>query len=498
MKLFSQALELKAIRTIAVRNGIQDESAATDLKTNSPAMASSLVLSSIDSSFFQYEPCRAAYERIVKVAEKRSRILDYADLLEDPALDEEFRDILREEKKKAAKSVADATELVASLDHYRKLRVVYNAAKETVERLQESKVDADDLINFMAGKVTEARSRENLQDVIHNIGKDGNAYKLIDSVLDPTSERLYKTGYHEFDNRNGGVPTEGVWILAGTTSGGKSVLRMNIAQYMYQQNNLDTLTVSLEMNAEKEARRLASSLSGVPLWKIAKGVLKDADRAAIKTAWKKFYKHGKEKDCRYSLFCPTRGLTIDQLLMLIKAFKYKVVALDYVSLLEGVDAQDQWKTLSAIVRKCKIFSTENKCLVIVLAQLDSEDDRIRYSKGMLEHADACWTWNYSRPEQREMKQLPIQQRKARDQELFPFDLKEEFEIMRVSNPDGVDQNTGVRNNNTDDDDDTFGNRKNKSGGSDDDDDSKPTERKKKKKRRSSDEDDEDNIPFVTD
>lgn len=435
MKLFSQALELKAIRSIAVRNGFQDERTSTALATNVLAMSSSLLLSAIDESFFNYEPCRAAYKRIIKVAEKRSRILDYSDLLEDPALDEEFRDVLREEKKKGVKSLSEANDLLLELDKYRKLRVMYDSAKTIVNRLKDTKVDPEELIDYAAGRISEARSRENLQDKILSIGHDANAFDLIDKVLDPTTELLHKTGYTEFDTRNGGMPSEGVFILAGTTSGGKSVLRMNLCEYMYRHNNLDTLTVSLEMNAEKEARRLSSSISGVPLWKIAKGVLTEEERTKIKRAWKKFHKHGKENNCRYSLFCPTRGLTIQQLLMLIKPFKYRVVALDYVSLLEGVDEKDQWKALSSIVRQCKIFSSENKCLVFVLAQLDNEDDRIRYSKGMLEHADGCWTWNYSKPEQRELHEVPIQQRKARDQELFPFTLKERFDVMRFENPD---------------------------------------------------------------
>jgi hypothetical protein len=440
MKLFSQTLELRAIRSIAVRNGFQDDEGTTaQLMTNQRVMASSAILSSVDESFFHYEPCKAAYKRIRKVAETRSRILGYDDLLEDPTLDEEFRDVLREDKKKSAKSIKEAEALVEQLDHYRKARIVYDGSKKAIEALKGSKVDTEELIEDLAGAVAQARSKEMLADKFHTLGKDGNAAGLLDRVLDPSTEKLYKTGYTEFDNRNGGVPTEGVWILAGTTSGGKSVLRMNLCDYMYRNNNLDVLTVSMEMNEEKEYRRLVSAISGVPLWKIAKGQLDDKDRETIRIAWKKFHKHGKKNNCRYTVFSPTRGLTAEQCFMLIKPFGYRVVAIDYVSLFEGVDVADQWKTLSAIARQAKIFSAENKCLVILLAQLDSDDDRIRYSKGMLEHADACWTWNYSKPEQRELHEIPIQQRKARDQELFPFPLKEEFHIMRVSNPDNAEQ-----------------------------------------------------------
>lgn len=487
MKLYSQTLELKAIRTIAVKYGLQDgEGNVASLSTDKSALLSSRLLASLDPSFFQYAPAAAAFARITKVAEKRSRILSYDDLLEDPSIDEEFRDLLREEKKRPAKTKAEAREMLHALGRYRQLRISYEISKTLASKLQDSKADPEELMEFVVNKVTEARRSAITQEKIHTIGKGGNAHDLVDRVLNPTTEMLHSTGYTEFDTRNGGVPAEGVWILAGTTSGGKSVLRMNIMEHMYLKNNLDCLTVSLEMNEEKEARRLTSAITRIPLWKIAKGVLTDKDRKKIKKAWRRFYQHGEENDCRYALFCPNGGLGAQQLFTLIEPFKYKVVALDYVGLLEGVDEKDQWKTLSAIVRHAKIFSRKNKCLVIVLAQLDSESDNIRYSRGMLEHADACWKWNYSKPEQRDLKEIPVQQAKARDQELFPFNLKEEFEIMRVSNPDNIASDDSAP--------------QQEAGPDDDEAELIPDDgsRKKKKKRRNNGDDDEGQVRFIVD
>ena len=497
MKLFSPALELKAIRTMAVSNGVQEERGTTSIRADSRALASSMLLSTLNDSYFQYGPSKAAFRRLKKVAEKRSRVLDYDDLLEDSSLDEEFRDILREDKKKPAKTLEQAKDLMDQLDDYRKMRVAYACAKEITETLKETKVDPSALLDMMAGKLSEARARENLQDKILTFGKEGNIDGLLKEVLDPTDEPLLQTGFTEFDTRNGGLPAEGVFILAGTTSGGKSVIRMNLCEYMYYKNNKNVLSVSLEMNEKKEARRLASSLSRVPLWKFIKKQLSKEDRRAVKKAWREFYEHGEKNDCRYSLFCPTRSLSSRDLFTLLGPYNFDVVAIDYVGLLEGVDEKDQWKTLSAIVRQAKIYSSENHCLVIVLAQLDSEDDRIRYSKGMLEHADACWTWNYSKPEQRELKEIPMQQKKARDQELFPFVLKEEFEIMRVSNPESAASNhRKASDEDYDGSDDADENpRKGKNDTYKDRDKKRKTE---KSGSRSSGTDDDDSIPFVVD
>lgn len=430
MKLYSQSLELRAIKSMAVASG-----EGSNLQVNSATHVSSFLLASVDDTFFHYEPCKAAYNRLITVSKKRSKVISYDDLLEDPALNEEYRDILREYKKKPVKTVDAAGELMQQLDTYRKTRSLYYMSKHVIDTLKEPEVDVDALLDETTDRLTQTRSRESMADLILTVGKDGNAHDLIDQALSPEDDLLLKTGFKEFDERNGGLPNEGVMLLAATTSGGKSVTRMNLMHNLYKLNKVSVGTVSLEMNAKKETRRLLSRLTGIAFWKFNKKRLKADEKEKAHLEWKRFFKFGIKNDCKYALMCPTRGLSIQQLLLLVKPYKFKVLAIDYIGLLEGVDGADQWKVLSSVTRECKVFSAENKCLVILLAQLDSEDDRIRYSKGILEHADNAWIWNYSKQEQRDLKTLPVKQLKARDQELFGFDLKEHFEIMTVLNMD---------------------------------------------------------------
>lgn len=430
MKLFSQSLELKAIKSMAVSHGD-----GSKVEVNERSLVSSMLLASVDESFFHHAPCKAAFNRIVTVSKKRSKIPTFDDLVEDPALNEEYRDVLREYKKKPLKSQSQARELLTSLDAYRKTRAMYFMAKNVIDTLKEPEVDVDKLLDDTTDRITQTRSREAMADLVYTIGANANAIDLAEEAMSPEDEMLLKSGFTEFDERNGGLPSEGVMLLAATTSGGKSVTRMNLMANIYKLNRVNVGTVSLEMNAKKETRRLLSRLTGIAFWKFNKKRLRKEEKEAARIAWKKFHKFGVKNNCGYSLLCPTRGLSIQQLLMLVKPYGFKALAIDYISLLEGTDSQDQWKVLSSITRECKVFSAENKCLVILLAQLDSEDDRIRYSKGILEHADNAWIWNYTKQEQRDLKTLPIKQLKARDQELFGFDLKEHFEIMTVLNPE---------------------------------------------------------------
>jgi replicative DNA helicase len=429
MKLFSSDLEHSVIRSIC---------------SSSPAI-SSYLLGSLDKSFFYYEPTKAAFDRIYSVAKKRAYTLQYSELLADTTLEEEYRDILREGRPEVCKDPELAKRKIAVLDKYRKARIIYQCNKDMIEALKQPKVDIDLLLDTMSDSITSARSKEDVAELIHSVGKDGNAEDLVEEALSVEDEVLLKVGFKEIDEKNGGIPAEGVMILASTTSGGKSTMLMNMLMNIYRLNKVSCSNVSLEMNKNKLTRRMLSKLTKIPYWKFVKKALSEDERDIARKAWRRFHRFGVKHDCQFSIICPTHSVGITQLLTLLKPYGHKVIGIDYISLLEGVDGNDQWKALSSIAREAKIFSGANKCLIILLAQLDADDDRIRYSKGILEHADCAWSWNYYKPEVRETKTMPIRQLKARDQELFPFDLKEDFAIMSVFNPDDDNEPTPSQN-----------------------------------------------------
>jgi replicative DNA helicase len=431
MKLFSQQLELRAIKSITQGSkAISKEGYIKEINLD----ASSYLLASLDETYFHYEPAKAAYSRITNLIRKRSSIISYYDLLEDLSLNEEYRDILSEFTKKPVRDLPGAKSLVENLSKYRKARILYYSAKNVIDRLKSTELDVDKLLDDVSNRITEARTQSVDHDPVLVVGKDANALDLIDEALSVDDEILLKTGFSEFDRKNGGLPSEGVFLLAGTTSGGKSALRMNLLKNMYKLNRIDVATVSFEMNPKKETRRLLSSITDIPFWKFTKKALSRDEREQCHVSWKKFHKFGVKNDCRYAIMCPTRELTIDQTLMLMKPYGFKVIAIDYVSLLDGVDTDNQARILKSIIRVSKIFSGQNHCLIVILAQLDEDDNRIRYSKGMLEDADNSWIWNYTKPEDRDRHRLPIKQKKARDQELFDFELEEKFSHMQVLNP----------------------------------------------------------------
>jgi replicative DNA helicase len=420
MKLFSASLELAAVKSIC---SSKDE------------LVKAKLLGSLNKTYFQYPPAKAAYERLSRMAKKRGEILSYSELVEDPALDEEYRDVLRDSESPVCKDAARADKLLEKLSVYRKTRILYDMAKSVAESLKGNKVDIDQLLDSVTDQLSAVRSNTTMEKIVRSIGAGGNAVDMMAEALAEESAKLYKTGFKDFDDKNGGLPSAGVVIIAATTSGGKSTLLMNLLINLYLLNKISVANVSLEMPDLQLTNRIGSRLTRIPFWKFKQKRLSKEEKKKAKRAWKKLHEFGEENDCNFAIIAPDTSCTIDEALMLVKPYNYDVLAIDYVGLLEGADTEKQALALSNIVRQAKIFSNANDCLIILLAQLDKGSGDIRYSRAMEEHADNVWAWSYFTEEQRSTGILNIEQRKARDQELFPFELKEMFEVMSVANMD---------------------------------------------------------------
>jgi hypothetical protein len=140
---------------------------------------------------------------------------------------------------------------------------------------------------------------------------------------------------------------------------------------------------------------------------------------------------------------PENGMTLDQLLMTCKPYGFDVITIDYLSLLEEADTENQARALASITRKCKVFSQSAGCLMILLAQLN-EEGLIKYSRAIKENADHVWTWVYGDTE-RETHLITMRVDKGRNQLCFPFEVTEDYSTMSL-----VD-NGLIKNFNQDDD-----------------------------------------------
>lgn len=422
MLLFDQDSEIRCIKTLT------DESIGAGIR--------STLLGKLTKEHFYNAPTLAAFNRINTIATKKFEIVDLNSLVADPVIDEDLRDILKSQvrKKKACANKKQISNMLDVLERYRKIRAIYGIAQDSFKELEKSEIDVDTLLN----KVTEAVARANASlaedQFFLNFGVNDTSAKIVDSVINRKVSPRIKTGYVEYDKRNGGLPEHGVFIISATTSGGKSVLAMNLAVRLYRKNKKSVCRISLEMDEEQETRRMACHLTRIPFNKFKENKLSMADKANVQKAFKEFSAFGLKHGIAYTTISPTRGVSIHDVFRMVKAFAYQIIMIDYIGLLSGMDSDSQWFQLSEVAAVSKRFSREgSKCLVVILAQLDDTTDKLRYSKGIKEHADTMWQWNYTKPEQRDLRILPIRVEKDRDGEVFNFDLAERYDVMTAEN-----------------------------------------------------------------
>ena len=229
-----------------------------------------------------------------------------------------------------------------------------------------------------------------------------------------------------------------------------STMLLNLLRNIYKVNKVSVAKISFEMSKRQEVNRLLSNISSIHYTKFAQGLLTKDDKRNAYNAHVKFNKFGIKNGCRYATICPEKGMTIEDVFITMKPFGFNVIGIDYVSLLKGVSVDNMWRIMGEVCAKAKMYSRANRCLVILLCQLDDDTDKIRYSNAMKENADVVWHWNYSKEEVRATHVIEINTSKARDGELIKFPLAERFEFMQVENPSDNDEDPG-----NDDDDDNL-------------------------------------------
>jgi hypothetical protein len=139
MKLYSQRLEILALYTIC--------------ESDKPKLVRQLV-NALDKSYFHFPPSARAYERLGNVYRMKQKMLNWDMLCEDMGIDEDYRDILKARKPKKVLQTRDqVSNLVRSLNHYRKARVLYDMARNIIETLQKPEVNTDELMTKSATRL---------------------------------------------------------------------------------------------------------------------------------------------------------------------------------------------------------------------------------------------------------------------------------------------------------------------------------------------------------
>jgi len=392
------------------------------------------LLAALADGHFAGEETNELYVRLGSFQHQNRPIPNVKTLRLDPALTDNARDML-ETAIEPLDSVESATALVDQLELYRKLRVIYNGTREVVDSIREpSPRTVTKAIDALESIIMGARSQYE-EAALVTAGRGDNSQPVIDQVLDQTKPDRIITGFRQFDEATGGFARKDLVLVAATTGGGKSVMANQLAINAYLLQNRNVALVSFEMDEEEIYARIMSTLTEIPFEKIYLRRLSYRQLLRCRRAWETFTEHGKRNGCRFSVWCPTFEVTPAQVGAMLKPGCFDEVLIDYVGLVESDQKAALWENLGVITRGFKAVARNQNNVVIVMAQLDEETNKVKYSKAMRHHSSYVWKWKYEE-EQEETNEVTVEMDKARHCRRFNLELLANFSVMSFTDKRG--------------------------------------------------------------
>lgn len=177
------------------------------------------------------------------------------------------------------------------------------------------------------------------------------------------------TGYTDFDKMTSGLQPADLVIIAGRPSMGKTVLGMNIAEYIAVAEKKPVLVFSLEMPSDSLVMRMLSSIGRIEQNRIRSGKLKDEDWPRLTSAigmlsQAPMFIDDKAGISPSEMRAKARRLAREQ-------GGLGLIVVDYLQLMRVPEIKDnRVQEISEISRSLKMIAKELNVPVIALSQLN--------------------------------------------------------------------------------------------------------------------------------
>lgn len=420
----------------------QEVTALASILDGGPRVSNGL-LSALREEHFSGEFTSEIFTRVGFLLREGKEIPSARLLSNDPTLSQRARNVLKYDQGVAShprrvRKLKEVEPLVTILDEYRRRRVLHSILVRVAQETQAKAPNIERTLTDVEDHLFEARSGFGGSEITH-LGAGHNIDSVLNRVLrDEEGNEIIQTGFKTFDDNTGGFARTNVVLLAANYGGGKSVAGMQLALNMYMLG-YSVIVISLEMDEDEYWGRVFSSLSGLPFDLVRLKRLDNRQKAILKKTIRQFKKHGQKRKCRFSVY-PAGYVDPWQLCNEIKPYGYDVVIVDYIGLMKppaGI-ANDERIQLGETVKALKLIAGKRylNAVVVGLAQLN-DDNRIKYSRAMAEHANFVWWWRYGEREQ-ELKQVIVNQDKARNATCYSMLWKIHFETMQIIDAGLVD------------------------------------------------------------
>ena len=367
MKLVASKTELTVLRSICGRN---------------PALSGTL-LSSVDSSYFFNEYAKEIYGRILSITRSAGAVPVWRDLFEDPKLHEGTRDKLKTTEIERIRTKDEAKSSIIRLNDYRQMRGLYALSDYVVGALREKKASADELLAYSADQIVKLRQTKLNEHSVLSFGVGNNTVKIVKSLLEAEEKNFIPTGFSNFDDENGGITFGSLFTIGGTSGGGKSALASQLA-LNWSGMGEHVAVVPLEMSEQEQTARIMANAAELDVRKILFQRLSKEEKIKYLKAFKRLVLRNKKAGGAYKIFKPQSDMAIEDIMAALYPTGTRIKIIDYISLLKGIDGDDQWQKLGAVARYCKVYAENHNEIVVLLCQVNDEG-KIRYAQAIKEH-----------------------------------------------------------------------------------------------------------------
>jgi replicative DNA helicase len=264
------------------------------------------------------------------------------------------------------------------------LRSLIHASTDIIQESYETGVDAREMLS---------RAEERVFRILDTKG-DTQAKNISQIMLDCFSRietrREHKhafggieTGFHDYDDKTGGLQNGELTILAARPSMGKTALALNIVEYIGVELRKPTLVISLEMASLELGDRLLCGRARVNGLKMRNGHISEQDHHALQKAAGEIHAAPIFIDDS-----PTRNMT--EIAAMARRLKRQdslaVVVIDYLQLVEPDNPRDpRQEQVAKISRRLKGLARELRVPVVCLAQVNRQVEASRDNRPQLSH-----------------------------------------------------------------------------------------------------------------
>jgi len=218
--------------------------------------------------------------------------------------------------------------------------------------------------------------------------------ELLKSIhLDKTTAGT-PSGIYEIDNITGGLGRNELWVIGAPTSGGKTVLMLQMMNNFLRLGKR-VILFSLETEANMVHARLAANEMNLDMWRI----LGKSHEPLIKADLIKLRSYIEDtKEAGNLIICDEDSMTLESVISKAQQVNdiqgVDLIVVDYIQLVSLTNTADKARheQVAEVTRTMKQMAKRFQCPVLTATQLN-DDGRVRESRAIAHDADVLLTIN---------------------------------------------------------------------------------------------------------